>query len=58
MVCQTGLNTVMGKTIRELLVPTKLAKTDPVVVVCFSDHSSGLLTDASSCLPARPSAQD
>ncbi len=34
MVCRTGLNTAMGSTIRELLVPAKVTKRDPVVAVC------------------------
>ncbi len=34
MVCRTGLNTAMGSTIRELLVPAKITKRDPVVTVC------------------------
>ncbi|DBA94899.1 TPA: hypothetical protein ACH3X1_002432 [Trebouxia sp. C0004] len=31
MVCRTGLNSAMGSTIRELLVPAKVTKRDPVV---------------------------
>ncbi len=37
MVCRTGLNTAMGSTIRELLVPAKVTKRDPVVTVCSAD---------------------
>ena len=33
MVCRTGFNTAMGSTIRELLVPAKVTKRDPVVQV-------------------------
>ena len=37
MVCRTGLNTTMGKTIRELLAPTKVcAEDNPVAVVRLS----------------------
>ena len=36
MVCRTGLNTAMGSIIRELLVPAKAAKKDPVVGVRHS----------------------
>lgn len=46
MVCRTGLNTAMGSTIRELLVPAKVTKRDPVVMVCgqhFCRQHVGLL---------------
>ena len=37
MVCRTGLNTTMGKTIRELLAPTKVSREkNPVAVVRLS----------------------